>query len=174
MVRKRGVKLVGALVCSLALIGLSATPASADHSFTFTQSNTTFDDSDSNGRFTGQAITRPGSAVPMAWSFRISPAVQAIAASSMNCTAGHMQLPYHDTHNNVGVDYFWHSTVPGNQSNNTLYDLYGNCTFRVVNNGTANLKFVFHYSMFCGPCGAGASVQEWNRLTTRLDVEYKQ
>ena len=153
-----------------ALSGTLTGVAAADHYFPFTPANTTSDDSDRNGRFTGQAQTNPGHPVPMAWSFRISPAVQAIATSPMDCTAGHMQLNYHDTHAAVPVDYFWHSTVPGNQSDNTKYDLYGNCTFRVQGPGTANLKFVFHYSMFCGPCGpAGATPAGFS---SRLDIAY--
>lgn len=147
--------------------------ASADHYFTFTQAHTTFDDSDRNGRFTGQAQTNPGHAVPMAWSFRISPAVQAIATSPMDCSAGHMQLNYHDNHPAVPVDYFWHSTVQGNQSNNTKYDLYGNCTFRVQGPGTANLKFVFHYSMFCGPCGpASFAASDPGGYSSTMEIAY--
>jgi hypothetical protein len=141
------------LASFLGFLGVLVTPAYADHYFTFTQSNTTFDETDAHGRFTGQALTKPGQAVPMSWSFRVAPAVQAIAVGPMNCTAGHMQLPYHDSHDNIPVDYFWHSTVQGNRSDNTKYDLYGSCTFKVKNNGTANLRFVFHYSLFCGPCG---------------------
>jgi hypothetical protein len=153
-------------------MGLLVTPASADHNFTFTQANTTFDATDSNGRFTGRAVTNPGQAVPMAWSFRISPQVQAIATSAMDCTAGHMQLNYHDGHPGVPVDYVWHSTVPGNQSNNTQYTLYGSCSFRVVNNGNANLRFSFHYSMFCGPCGLPRSDPGRNELSTSFEIKY--
>ncbi|WP_410654921.1 hypothetical protein [Amycolatopsis sp. lyj-112] len=154
----------------LALVGLTIGPAQAEHSFTFTQANTKFDATDTHGRFTGQAKTIPGQAVPMTWSFRVAPAVQAIATSSMNCTAGHMQLSYHDAHSNIPVDYFWHSTVQGNRSNNTKYDLYGSCTFSVKGNGKANLKFVFHYSMFCGPCGNVAARTIANGFSTTLDV----
>ncbi|MEU6275366.1 hypothetical protein ABZ871_23580 [Streptomyces populi] len=63
-----------------------------------------------------------------------------------------MQLPYHDRHANVGVDYFWHSSVPNNRRNKD-YTLYGNCTFRVNvggRTGTANLGFSFNYALFDG------------------------
>ncbi|MEV6899068.1 hypothetical protein [Amycolatopsis sp. NPDC051372] len=153
---------------------LTAGSASADFYFTFTTDHRSFDASDSNGRFTGLADTRPMNSVPMAWSFRISPAVQAIAASPMDCTAGHMQLTYHDSHRGVPVDYVWHSTVPGNMSDNTKYTLYGYCTFKVKNSGTANLKFVFEYSMFCGPCGPRPSTHPERNFSTRFDIDYSR
>jgi hypothetical protein len=96
-------------------MGLLVTPASADHNFTFTQANTTFDATDSNGRFTGRAVTNPG---------------------------------------------------------HTQYTLYGSCSFRVVNNGNANLRFSFHYSMFCGPCGLPRSDPGRNELSTSFEIKY--
>ncbi|MFE3175668.1 hypothetical protein ACFXPA_23745 [Amycolatopsis sp. NPDC059090] len=174
MGRKKAAEAVAVGAVVAAALALAAGQASADHYHTFTQDNTTFDATDANGRFTGQAVTFPGRAVPMAWSFRISPAVQAIAVSSMNCTAGHMQLPYHDAHSNIPVDYFWHSTVQGNKSDNTPYDLYGSCVFKVKNNGTANLKFTFHYLMLCGPCGPRPEASPEQRLSTRLDIDYRR
>ena len=57
----------------LALSGTLTGVAAADHYFPFTPANTTSDDSDRNGRFTGQAQTNPGHPVPMAWSlFKLS------------------------------------------------------------------------------------------------------
>lgn len=85
----------------------------------------------------------------MAWSFRIAPAVQAIATSPMNCEAGHLQLSYHDKHIGVPVSYFWHSTVRGH-SYNRSYTLWGSCTFKVNVNGkpgSAVLNFRFNYSI---------------------------
>lgn len=158
-------------------MGLSTAVANADdqHYHTFTQSAEYFDATDRNGRFTAQANMHSGYTIPMAWSFRVAPAVQAIATSSMNCTAGHHQLSYSDSHPNVPVDYHWHSTVQGNKVNNTKYDLWGNCTFRVQvggNPGTANLKFEFHYSMFCAPCGSVAAAAREPGLSIELDVVY--
>lgn len=167
--RRLGIRITALLAGALVMLGVSAGTASADHYHTFTQGTPYFEASDSNGRFTGQARTNPGQPVPMAWSFRISPAVQAIAVSPMDCTAGHMQLPYSDSHTGIPVDYLWHSTVQGNMSDNTVYDLWGNCTFR-VQNGTANLRFVFHYSLFCGPCGPRSAAASDPQLRTTLDI----
>lgn len=154
--RKLSRKLIAIASSALAAITLLAGTASADHYHTFTQSAEYFEATDNNGHFTAQANMHAGYAVPMPWSFRISAAVQAIATSTMNCTAGHNQLSYSDSHPNIQVDYHWHSTVQGNLVKNIKYDLWGNCTFRVQvggRPGTANLNFQFHYSMFCGPCG---------------------
>jgi hypothetical protein len=114
----------------------------------------------------------------MGWSFRTSPAVQAIATGRMTCTAGHMQLPYHDKHTNVGVDYFWHSTVPNNRRNKD-YTLYGHCTFRVNvggRTGTANLGFSFNYALFDGitpPLAAEDSTSpESDSYASDLEVTY--
>ncbi|POX48937.1 hypothetical protein C3488_18935 [Streptomyces sp. Ru72] len=63
-----------------------------------------------------------------------------------------MQLPYHDSHANVTVNYFWHSSVPNNRRNKN-YTLYGNCTFPVQvggRTGKADLGFSFNYSLFDG------------------------
>ncbi|MFG3496962.1 hypothetical protein [Streptomyces sp. NPDC047928] len=113
-----------------------------------------YEKTDSNGKFTGQVnmAATVGKPATMAWSFRTSPKVQAIATGKMTCKAGHMQLPYHDSHSNVAVDYFWHSSVKNNVRNKD-YTLYGNCTFRVKvggKTGTANLGFRFNYSLFDG------------------------
>jgi hypothetical protein len=117
----------------------------------------------------------------MAWSFQISPAVQAIATSTMNCRAGHNQLPYSDAHDNIPVDYLWHSSVPGNKRDNTNYDLWGSCTFKVNSGGrpgTANLSFKFHYYMFCGPCGPKPTSREeaagGSPMTSEVDITYDQ
>jgi hypothetical protein len=166
--RKFAVVLSGAVTLLLA----AAPPASAAHQHVFTQSSEYFEATDSNGRFTAQANMHSGWVVTMPWSFQISPAVQAIAVSPMNCTAGHNQLPYSDNHPNIPVSYHWHSSVPGNKVDNTNYDLWGNCTFRVNvggRPGSANLKFQFHYSMFCGPCGP-KSADGTHRLSSTLTV----
>lgn len=176
-VKSLTLKLMIALSSAMTLVLISAESASAEHYHTFTQSSEYFDQTDRNGRFTAQANMHSGWVVPMAWSFTVSPAVQAIASSPMNCTAGHHQLPYSDTHNNIPVDYRWHSTVPGNKVDNTRYDLWGNCTFSVNvggRPGTANLSFQFHYSMFCGPCGPRNSENSspGSRMTSQVDIKY--
>lgn len=65
----------------------------------------------------------------------------------MDCTAGHLQLPYEDIHNGTSVDYYWHSRVP-NSFFNVEYTLYGSCTFPVQVDGRpggAVLTFKFDY-----------------------------
>ncbi|MFK4119355.1 hypothetical protein [Streptomyces longwoodensis] len=92
-------------------LALAAVPAHAgtqQGKFTFKVSDPSYKKTDANGTFTGQVnmagtVGRPA---PMAWSFCTSPAVQAIATGRMTCSAGHMQLPYHDSHPNVAVNYF--------------------------------------------------------------------
>ncbi|MCF1594365.1 hypothetical protein [Streptomyces muensis] len=135
---------------------------------------------DANGTFTGQVnmagtVGRPAH---MAWSFRTSPTVQAIATGRMTCKAGHMQLPYHDSHANVAVNYFWHSSVPNNRRNKN-YTLYGNCTFRVNvggRPGTANLGFSFRYSLFDGISpssqGRGETPVEDTSYSSDLKIAY--
>jgi hypothetical protein len=113
----------------------------------FTTSDPNYSITDRNGTFTGQ-VTWAGADLPMAWSFRVSPQVQAIATTPMTCEAGHMQLPYSDKHV-VPVDYQWHSTVRGHATN-TDYVLYGSCQFGVNvggRAGTAVLRFHFDYQM---------------------------
>ncbi|WP_146067888.1 hypothetical protein [Streptomyces sp. Ru72] len=140
-----------------AVLALGAVPAHAGTQqgrFTFKVSDPYYTKTDGNGTFTGQVnmagtVGRPA---PMAWSFRTSPAIQAIATGRMTCSAGHMQLPYHDSHANVTVNYFWHSSVPNNRRNKN-YTLYGNCTFPVQvggRTGKADLGFSFNYSLFDG------------------------
>jgi hypothetical protein len=114
----------------------------------FTASDQYYGLTDRNGTFTGQVTwTAPG--LPVAWSFRVSPQVRAIATTPMTCEAGHMQLPYHDTHPSIPADYRWHSTIRGHAIN-TEYTLYGWCQFGVSVNGqtgTAVLRFHFDYQM---------------------------
>jgi len=86
-VRKLSHKLI-AIVSALAAVTLSAGTASADHYHTFTQGAEYFEATDNNGHFTAQANMHAGYVVPMPWSFRVSGAVQSIATSTMNCTAG--------------------------------------------------------------------------------------
>jgi hypothetical protein len=175
------VKFFGICAMSAALLLTHSQVAFAAHHHVFTQQSPSFDATDSNGRFTGQAnmSVSAGRATTMAWSFRISPKVQAIATSPMDCRAGHNKLPYSDFHGGVPVDYFWHSTVQGNVIDNTNYTLYGNCTFRVVAGGrpgTANLSFQFHYSLFCGPCGPKPSSEAPARpldTTSTLSIDYR-
>ncbi len=113
----------------------------------FTAAQPNYSITDSNGTFTGQ-VTWVAADLPMAWSFRASPQVRAIATTPMTCEAGHMQLPYSDKHV-VPVDYQWHSTVRGHATN-TDYILYGSCQFGVNvggRAGTAVLRFHFDYQM---------------------------
>ncbi|MFD7031384.1 hypothetical protein ACFWAR_25490 [Streptomyces sp. NPDC059917] len=148
--------LIAVPALALALL-TGATPAHAgvnQGSHTFKMSTPSYHRSDANGTFDGQVnmAGNVGRNAPMAWSFTTSPTVRKIAVGPMNCKAGHMQLPYSDSHPAVGVDYHWHSTVPNNR-HNTNYTLYGNCTFRVKVSGrigTANLGFRFNYSLFDG------------------------
>ncbi|MFJ4684255.1 hypothetical protein [Streptomyces sp. NPDC088789] len=89
-----------------------------------------------------------------------------------------MQLSYHDSHANVAVNYFWHSSVPNNRRNKN-YTLYGNCTFPVRvgdRTGRADLGFSFKYSLFDGitpfvtvPGGGSA---ENTPFTSNLEIDY--
>lgn len=137
--------LVTALIASIFAAGPAyAETTEARHSFT--NSNPSYSITDGNGTFTAQGRPSAPSGNTMAWSHRVSPYLQSIATGNRNCTAGHMQLPYHDTHNGP-ITYLWHSSVPGNRVN-TNYTLWGSCTFRVAVNGrpgTATLSFNFRY-----------------------------
>ena len=113
----------------------------------FTKLETYFSATDRNGTFTAK-VEWASAQNTLAWSFRPSPAVRAIASGPMNCQAGHLQLPgYHDSHSGIPVDYFWHSSVQGSFFN-VDYTLYGSCTFPVLDNGRAGravLSFRFNY-----------------------------
>ncbi|EHN76306.1 hypothetical protein SMCF_4200 [Streptomyces coelicoflavus ZG0656] len=168
-----------------AVLAVGSVPAHAgvtQGKHTFKMSAPSYKRTDSNGTFTGQVnmAGTVGKPAHMAWSFRTSPKVQAIATGRMTCTAGHMQLPYHDKHTNVAVGYFWHSSVPGNRRNKN-YTLYGNCTFRVKvggKTGTANLGFRFNYSLFdgisksVGARGEASAAAEATAYASDLDIAY--
>lgn len=133
---------------ALALGIHSSATAELQASKTFTRFDSSYTKTDRNGHFTGQ-VTWGAPKLPMAWSFKLAPQLRAIATSPMTCKAGHMQLPYSDTHRDVGVDYTWHSTVSGNLYN-ARYTLWGYCTFRVNvggQTGTAKVSFRFNYSI---------------------------
>ncbi|MGI5195655.1 hypothetical protein ACQEVY_18735 [Streptomyces sp. CA-288835] len=167
-----------AAVLALGVVPANAAVNQAKH--TFKLSDPDYKRTDRNGTFTGQVnmagtVGRPAH---MAWSFRISPAVRAIATGRMTCTAGHMQLPYHDRHTNVAVSYFWHSSVPNNRRNKE-YTLYGSCKFRVNvggRPGTANLGFSFKYSLFDGISRSSAAQDETavedSSYASELDIAY--
>ncbi|MEU8463955.1 hypothetical protein [Streptomyces sp. NPDC029003] len=168
---------------ALALLA-GAAPAHAgvnQGSHTFKMSAPSYKKSDGNGTFNGQVnmAGNVGKNAPMAWSFTTSPTVRKIATGQMNCKAGHMQLPYSDSHPSVGVDYHWHSTVPDNR-HNTKYTLYGNCVFRVNvggRTGTANLGFRFNYSLFDGisknaPDAENAGSQKESSYASDLQIAY--
>jgi hypothetical protein len=128
-------------------VGRAASAGEINGRMIFTASDINYSITDSNGTFTGQ-VTWGGAGHPMAWSFRVSPQVRAIATTPMTCEAGHVQLPYSDKHV-VPVDYMWHSTVRGHATN-TDYVLYGSCEFDVNvggRTGTAILRFNFDYQM---------------------------
>lgn len=167
-----------------AVLALGAVPAQAgvtQAKHTFKMSAPSYKKTDSNGTFTGQVnmAGTVGKPAHMAWSFRTSKKVQAIATGKMTCSAGHMQLPYHDKHTNVAVSYFWHSSVPSNRRNKD-YTLYGNCTFRVKvggKKGTANLGFRFNYSLFDGISKSvapedGPTAEDPNAYSSELDITY--
>jgi hypothetical protein len=113
----------------------------------FTRLDTYFEATDSNGTFTAK-VAWASAQNTLAWSFRPSPSVRAIASGPMECQAGHLQLPgYHDSHSAIPVDYFWHSSVPGSFFNRD-YTLWGSCTFPVLSDGRAGqavLSFRFNY-----------------------------
>jgi len=164
------VKLQGRLTIALALAALLtffvATPGFAQdaplegrYEFTGKSTDRYFEMSDSNGTFTGRTsyVDAPppeiGQTITMAWSFRVSPAVRAIAVSPMTCTTGVAQVPsYRDHHPDVPVDYFLHSSVP-KLGFSTNYDLEGKCTFKVNVSGrpgTATLTYKFHFRIADG------------------------
>ncbi|MFE9259254.1 hypothetical protein [Streptomyces sp. NPDC006879] len=164
-----------------ALVCASAVPAHAgvqQAKHVFKVSAPYYKKTDSNGTFTGQTDVAKSVPATMAWSFRVSPKVQAIATGNMTCKAGHMQLPYHDAHSGVAVGYFWHSSVKNNRLNKD-YTLYGNCNFRVNvggKTGTANLGFRFNYSLVNGISKRSAPEAEApsadDAFSTELDIAY--
>lgn len=102
---------------------------------------------DRNGHFQAR-VTYGEPGLPMAWRFRLTPAVQSIAVTPMDCTAGRMEGDYHD-HHVVPTDYSWHSTVRGHVHNGD-YVLWGRCTFGVNVGGKlgkADLGFRFNYGI---------------------------
>ena len=92
-----------------AVLAVGTVPAHAgvnQAKHTFKMSAPSYKRTDSNGTFTGQVnmAGTVGKSANMAWSFRTSKKVQAIATGRMTCTAGHMRLPYHDKHTSVAVE----------------------------------------------------------------------
>ncbi|MCW2919351.1 MAG: hypothetical protein JWN52_7419 [Actinomycetia bacterium] len=87
---------------------------------------------------------------PMPWSYRIGPALRAIATGPMACVAtGHDG--YHDSHSKppIPVNYYWHSTVRKHVKHK-VYDLYLTCKFPVNvggNPGIATSKHHFKYKI---------------------------
>lgn len=116
----------------------------------FTKKDTVFRVTDVNSSFDAQ-ITWGESGKPVAWSFVLSPAVQAIAVSDMTCNARLPSFPNWSAHKVQRVGYIWHAYVPGPHqvSQNWHYALSGNCTFRhnVSGGGTATLRFMFQYRL---------------------------
>lgn len=118
-----------------------------------------FEMSDGHGTFTGQTSyvdqSSPefGQSVTMAWSYRVSPDLQAIATTPMNCATDVDQVRnYHDYHPNVPVDYFLHSSIRG-LGFSQPYDLRGQCVFGVQVDGypgTATLRYAFHFTVADG------------------------
>ncbi|MEV0438399.1 hypothetical protein AB0I84_14025 [Streptomyces spectabilis] len=181
---KKRAAVVGSAILSMAVFGSfsQAHAAVTKGSHTFKVSAPSYKKTDRNGTFNAQINMGQyvGKKAPMAWSFTTSPAVRAIAASKMQCNAGHMQLKYHDKHPDLKVNYVWHSTVPGN-AHNKKYTLYGNCTFRVKvggKTGTANLGFTFNYSLFDGISKSAAlsngAEDEATAYSSDLQVDYDQ
>lgn len=113
----------------------------------FTKLDTYYERTDRNGRFTAK-VEWASARNTLAWSFRPSPAVQAIASGPMTCQAGHLQMPgYHDSHVDIPVNYFWHSSVQDSFFN-VDYTIWGSCTFPVLDKGRtgrAVLTFRFNY-----------------------------
>ena len=114
----------------------------------FTRLDRYYDLTDRNGTFTAQ-VSWEAAGLPVAWSFRMTPALRAIATGPMVCDAGSMQSAYHD-HHIVTSDYNCNCTV-GSHFFNTPYTLYGSCTFPVDvggNPGKAVVSFRFAYDMY--------------------------
>lgn len=105
--------------------------------------------SDANGTFSAQ-VTYAGRRPlkTMAWGFKTSAAIRAIAVGPMACTAGIPQSGYSDrNHTNIPIDYHWHSSVPNNKFG-TQYTMWGVCKFRVNvggRTGSARLDLSFNY-----------------------------
>ncbi|WP_267595189.1 hypothetical protein [Carbonactinospora thermoautotrophica] len=136
--------------------------------------------SDRNGTFSAQVTFRISGtyANPMAWGFKVKPALQAMATSNMNCTANQFKrgrpTGYTDTHRNIPVSYHWHSTVPRN-SFAADYQLGGMYTFRVNvggHPGTANLRRVFNYILEGDNLMRHASEETEKPYTSELVIEY--
>jgi hypothetical protein len=93
-------------------------------------------------------VVNGGSYNPMSWNFQMATSIQLIATGNMTCTAYQTEngspTSYHDTHANIPVGYFWHSTVPRNPYGYNEI-LSGSCTFPVQGNGRAVLSFSFNY-----------------------------
>ncbi len=106
---------------------------------------------DNNGCFNAQ-VTISGK-VPMAWSFRLTPKLQAIATSNVQenvgiTRSGKVDGSYHDDHNEP-ADYLFHSTVPFNRVGE-VNQLFGSFVFRVNaggRTGTAHVSTTFDYEV---------------------------
>ncbi|GAA2791423.1 hypothetical protein [Saccharopolyspora taberi] len=158
----------------IALLPLAGTASADDIQKDFYTNAPAFSASDARGTFTGQVDYRAPD-FPMAWSFDIAPAVESIAVSPMDCTAGLVQPdpPYSDRHTGIPVTYLWHSTVRATPLERHT-DLWGHCRFNVNvggRPGVADLKFTFDYTIHNRPIGQQGAEQD-PPFNSTLDIQY--
>ncbi|MBL7259250.1 hypothetical protein [Paractinoplanes lichenicola] len=138
-------------MAALTMIFTASAPASAAARFEkyFSFESTSFDWTDENGTFSANvSIFNPGHT--LAWGFNLSPALRAVAASSMTCVArgydANLQpTGYFDQHL-VPFDYTWHSSI-ANEPWNQDRAMTGLCQFRINPRGTATVRFQFNYEI---------------------------
>ncbi|GAA3240075.1 hypothetical protein ACFO1B_09025 [Dactylosporangium siamense] len=159
-----------AMIAVLGLVPNAAQASATSHQFTY--SSPYYEYYDSTGRLTGQVTYSTGN--PMAWSWRFSAGVQALAPGAvMTCDAwnldGSTLTSYHDNHSGIPVGYLWHSTVPWNPIGHNMR-LVGSCSFQSPG-GLVNAGFTFDYvvsnaGLPIAPAGATREVS----VTTTVQI----
>lgn len=113
---------------------------------TFTSSSPWYNATDANSSFTAQATFTAG--IPIAFGFKISPALQAIAAGPTT-TALATRTPPNCSYSKPGVSvsYLFHWSCRSHTPE-TSYRINGTWQFPVANRGTARVTWVFNYIIY--------------------------
>ncbi|MBY6709092.1 hypothetical protein HQ308_20080 [Rhodococcus sp. BP-241] len=135
-----------------------ATPAAGQHTKTFQPQDPNYIKKDRYATFSGQVsynfdpeIENGKYFYPMAWGQQLNESAQALGGSNlMDCKSylnkfGQIQQ-YSDSHMQVPINYFWHSTIPKNTIG-AQYDLFGYCSFETLSGDYTYYQFSFAYQV---------------------------
>ncbi|GAB3984563.1 hypothetical protein GCM10029978_094580 [Actinoallomurus acanthiterrae] len=150
----------------------SVAPQAAHKHFTFTKKHEGHKYTGKAGTFHAQiAVKHPKKGYPMAWSFKVAPALQAIATGRMTCTATGLNGHYHDKHV-VPVSYLWHSSVKGHRTKK-VYNLSLTCHFPVQvagKPGKATIGHSFYYAIDPSSRNRVAAPEGASAMTTTVRI----